>query len=86
MKLNVYVIRDQRTSYMTPSVDYNDQSAIRNFEHAVLQKDSLFNTHAEDYSLYRIGEYDNQTGRISPEESPVLILDGKDFGNFKEVR
>lgn len=86
MILKLYVIRDQRTSYMTPSVDYNDQSAIRNFEHAVLQKDSLFNTHAEDYSLYRIGEYDNNTGRVVPEESPVLILDGKDFGNFKEVR
>lgn len=86
MKMNMYVIRDQRTTYMTPSVDYNDQSAVRNFEHAVLNKDSLFNSHAEDYSLYRIGEYDNQTGRITPEESPVLILDGKDFGNFKEVR
>lgn len=86
MILKLYVIRDQRTSYMTPSVDYNDQSAVRNFEHAVLQKDSLFNTHAEDYSLYRIGEYDNNTGRVVPEESPVLILDGKDFGNFKEVR
>lgn len=86
MKLNCYVIRDQRTCYLTPSFDYNDQSAIRNFEHAVLQKDSLFNSHAEDYSLYRVGQYDNETGRIYPEESPVLILDGKDFGNFREVR
>ncbi len=86
MKMNLYVIRDQRTSFMTPSVDFNDQSAVRNFEHAVLQKDSLFNTHAEDYSLYRIGQYDNESGRITPEEFPVLILDGKDFGNFKEVR
>lgn len=85
MKLNLYVIRDQRTSYMTPSVDYNDASAVRNFEHAVLQKDSLFNSHAEDYSLYRIGVFDNETGRISAEELPVLVLDGKDFGNFKEV-
>uniref|UniRef100_A0AAU8B9V3 Nonstructural protein n=1 Tax=Dulem virus 104 TaxID=3145581 RepID=A0AAU8B9V3_9VIRU len=85
MKLNVYVIRDQRTCFMTPTFDYNDQSAIRNFEHAVLQKESLFNSHAEDYSIYRIGEYDNQTGIISPEVSPVLILDGKDFGSFKEV-
>ncbi len=85
MKMNLYVIRDQRTSFMTPTVDYNDQSAVRNFEHAVLQKDSLFNTHAEDYSLYRIGEYDNNTGCVVSEESPVLILDGKDFGNFKEA-
>lgn len=85
MKLNCYVIRDQRTSFMTPTFDYNDQSAIRNFEHAVLQKESLFNSHAEDYSIYRIGEYDNNTGVITPESSPVLILDGKDFGNFKEV-
>lgn len=86
MKLNVYVIRDQRTTYMTPTFDYSDQSAVRNFEHAVLNKDSLFNTHSEDFCLYRIGQYDNHTGLITAEVEPVLILDGKDFGNFKEVR
>lgn len=78
MKMKVYVMRDQRTSFMTPTFDLNDQSAIRNFEHAMLQKDSLISSHVEDYSIYRIGEYDNSTGVITPEE-PVLVLDGKAF-------
>ena len=79
MKLNMYVMRDQRTSYMTPTFDYTDQSAVRNFEHAMMQKDSLINSHTEDYSLYRIGTYDNETGRVTPESEPVLIIDGKSF-------
>ena len=79
MKLKMYVMRDQRTSFMTPTFDYTDQSAVRNFEHAMMQKDSLVNSHTEDYSLYRIGEYDNETGRVTPESEPVLIIDGKSF-------
>lgn len=80
MKYGVYVIRDQRTSFMTPTFDFNDQSAIRNFEHAMGQANSLMNSHSEDYSVYRIGTYDTSTGMIVSEESPVLVVDGKSFG------
>lgn len=78
MKLGVYVMRDQRTTFLTPTFDTNDQSACRNFEHAMLAKDSLINSHVEDFSIYRIGEYDNKTGVITPCE-PVLVIDGKTF-------
>uniref|UniRef100_A0AAU8AXJ1 Nonstructural protein n=1 Tax=Dulem virus 121 TaxID=3145598 RepID=A0AAU8AXJ1_9VIRU len=78
MKLGVYVIRDQRTSFMTPTFDYNDASAVRNFEHAVQQKESLFFSHPEDYSLYKIGDYDMDTGVITPIMSSLLV-DGKSF-------
>ena len=78
MKYGIYVIRDQRTSFLTPTVDLNDASAMRNFEHAVQDKHSLFFSHVEDYSLYRIGTYDTDTGSIDPEMA-TLLVDGKSF-------
>lgn len=79
MKLGIYVMRDQRTSFMTPTFDMNDQSAIRNFEHALSRADSVFGTHSEDFSLYRIGSYDMDTGLIASEAKPFLVVDGASF-------
>ncbi len=79
MKLSIYAMRDQRTGYLQPTFEQNDASAVRNFEHALMNTDSLINSHTEDFSVYRLGEYDTCTGVIKPEKSPVLVLDGKSF-------
>lgn len=64
MKFNVYAIRDVHTGFMSPTIDVSDQSAIRNFAHAVMQEHSLMHTHAPDYSLYRIGVFESESGVI----------------------
>lgn len=66
MKFKVYAIRDVHTGFLSPTVDQNDQSAIRNFAHAVMQSQSLMNSHPEHYSLYCIGEYESDSGKITP--------------------
>lgn len=66
MRFNVYAIRDIHTGFMTPTVDQNDQSAIRNFRHGVMQSASLMNSHPEHFSLCRIGEYDTETAELVP--------------------
>lgn len=73
MKYNIYAIRDIKTGYLQPTVDMNDDSAIRNFEHAISNTSSLFYTHASDYSLYVIGEYDTETGVINSIDKYLLI-------------
>lgn len=79
MKLNIYVIKDKRSCFMTPTFDYNDAAAVRNFEHACRNVDSLFNSHPADFSMYRIGEYDTESGVITPCE-PFFIVDGVGSG------
>lgn len=64
MKYPMFAIRDVKTGYMQPTVDQNDSAAIRNFEHACMQASSLMNSHAEHYSLYRIGEFETETGEV----------------------
>ena len=64
MIYGVYAIKDAKTSFMPCNVDYNDASAIRNFEHAVMAPDSLMRSHPADYTLYRLGSYNTETGII----------------------
>ena len=72
MKYPMYSIRDAKVGFMTPTIDQNDAAASRNFEHAVLNAASLMNSHPGDYALYRIGEFDTESGAITgclPEHS-----------------
>lgn len=75
MKYGVYSIRDARTGFLPPTVDLNDSSAMRNFAHACMQKESLLFSHIEDYCLCKIGEFDTETGKIL-HTMPEVILDG----------
>ena len=65
MTLNIYAIRDAKSGFMSPTFELNDAVAMRNFEHACLNSDSLLFSHFEDFDLYRIGAYDTDTGCIS---------------------
>lgn len=76
--MNIYSIRDLRTGFLTPTYDINDAVAARNFAHAVMNSDSVLLTHAADFDLYRIGTFDSETGRITPEDMPVFVSGGKD--------
>lgn len=75
MIYGVYAIKDAKTSFMPCNVDYNDASAIRNFEHAVTAPDSLMRSHPADYTLYRLGSYNTETGIIVSKADPQQIAD-----------
>lgn len=66
MIYGLYSIRDAKTGFMPPQLDMNGDSAIRNFEHAVLNPNSLFYTHASDYSLWHVADFDIETGQVIP--------------------
>uniref|UniRef100_A0AAU8B9P6 Nonstructural protein n=1 Tax=Dulem virus 130 TaxID=3145607 RepID=A0AAU8B9P6_9VIRU len=76
MKMNIYAIRDVHTGFMSPTIDQNDASAVRNFKHASLNYESLFYTHTKDYDLFCIGEYESETGEIVPCVPPRLVVAG----------
>lgn len=64
MKLNVYCMRDSMTGFLTPTFDYSDSTAIRNFSFAMNRKDTLFNANPKDYDLFCVGSFDSDTGKI----------------------
>lgn len=74
MKYAVYSIRDVHTGFMSPTIEQNDACAMRNFRHAVMNSATLMSSHPKDYSLYKVGEFDSETGRIV-DCLPELITD-----------
>lgn len=73
MKYGLYAIRDVKVGFMSVMTDNNDSTAIRNFEHACSNVQSVFYTHPSDYSLYKIGVYDSDSGVIES-LSPVQFI------------
>lgn len=75
MLTGLYAIKDAKSTFMPCTVDVNDATAVRNFEHAVRQPDSLLASHPNDFALYIVGEYDNQSGQILPVFPPRQLCD-----------
>lgn len=76
MIFGIYAIRDAFTGFLTPTFDLNDQAAKRNFAYAISKKDTLLYSNAQDYDLYKIGVFDQDSGVITPLEHHKLICAG----------
>lgn len=76
MKYNVYCIRDDKTGFLSPTVDTNHFTAARNFANAIMQGQGVLFTHADDFRLYCIGEFDTESGQLIPHAVPELVSEG----------
>ena len=75
MKLPMYSYRDRLVGFGKPILDISDQTAIRGFSMQVNNPNGMENFSPKDYELYRIGTFDADTGIVTPEEIPILIVD-----------
>lgn len=78
MKFGIYCIQDLKSTYMTPTVDQSDATAIRNFDHAVRNAGSILTSHKDDFRLMKLGEFDSDSGEIVP-SLPSIVIEGKDI-------
>ena len=76
MKYNVYCIRDDKTGFLTPTVDTNHFTAARNFANAIMQGQGVLFTHADDFRLYCIDEFDTESGQLTPAAVQELLSEG----------
>lgn len=51
----------------------NDVVALRQFADLCKQPDSMFARHPEDYELVSLGEFDSETGVITPWAAPSVL-------------
>ena len=74
MKLHIYTIYDVASGiYMRPFFQQTDGQATRSFSDIALDAEHEIGKHPEDYTLYRIGSYNDNTGIIEG-ENPEKIL------------
>ena len=76
MKLNVYAIRDLRSGFFGLTTEQNDYIAARNFANAIMESKGVLFTHASDFQLFRIGEFDSDKGVLIPVQLHELVSDG----------
>ncbi len=73
MKLNAYTIYDVASGvYMRPFFSQADGQAIRSFKDISTDADHEIGKHPEDYTLYRIGTFNDTTGKMTGEELEKL--------------
>lgn len=73
MRLNVYTIFDSASqAYMRPFFMQSDGQALRSFTDIAQDAEHEIGKHPEDYSLYRIGTYDDQKGVLHAEDKSCL--------------
>ena len=77
MKLSMYCIKDAKTGFMTPVVEQNDAAALRNFSHAVNQPESLMHDCPNDFSFFKVSDFDTDVGIIAI-PNPVLVADASE--------
>ncbi|UPW41132.1 nonstructural protein [Sigmofec virus UA08Rod_5433] len=69
-------MRDVKTGFMSPTMDLSDDSAIRNFAHSVGNSEGILFSFVQDFSLYRIADFDTDTGVLSPISPVIQLIDG----------
>lgn len=73
MIYQVFAVRDAKAAaYALPFFLPRMEVAIRSFRDAVKDPKHDMSRHPEDYSLWCLGEFDDNTGAMSPVE-PVLV-------------
>lgn len=77
MTFGLYSIKDAKTGFMTPVLEQGDPAALRNFSAAVNQPDSLMRQYPNDFSLFKVANFDTDEG-IDPVQHPILIADASE--------
>jgi hypothetical protein len=73
----VFSVHDSKVKcFLQPFMMPNEQTAVRAMMDCVRDKGHAFNKHPEDYNLFYLGEFDEETGlyeTVAPEAKLPLI-------------
>lgn len=63
--MKIYCLRDRKVGFLTPVLAESDELAMRDVQNALRRgTGTLIDTHPEDFSLYCIGNFNQETGEI----------------------
>lgn len=77
MELKVFAVKDIKAEvYLQPMFFRTDAEAIRAFSVACADSSHEFHRHAEDYVLFGLGAYSDETALIQSFPSPIRVMSG----------
>jgi len=83
----MYAVKDKAAdAFIPPFFLPTDSMAIREFLAAAQDTSTRFAKHPHDYSLYKLGMFDDGNGAVKPLAEPLFLVsaDGMVSGNFQE--
>ena len=82
MKKIYYAVYDRKAEiFSQPFLEIKDGTAIRAIQDIVINnKDHAFAKHPSDFSLHRLGEFDEMSGVISGQDKPNKIIEIETLG------
>lgn len=79
MILKIFSIRDAKTEvYNAPFYQKTMGEAERNFHTTVNDSKTTISQYPEDYDLYYLGEYDDNTGQFKALDTPQHVMKAVD--------
>jgi len=80
--LKAYSIRDSKAEvFNTPFYQKTHGEAERTFQTLVKDEKSTLSKYPDDYDLYYLGEYDQDTGKSHPIDTPQHMAKAVQFKN-----
>lgn len=81
MKLIVVSVRDSALdAFMRPFFVPTTAMAVRSFQDEVKRPESEMGKHRDDYALFEIASFDEESGRFDNLPSPRQLIRGSDIG------
>ena len=85
MKQNLYIVYDSKTElYDKPTFAPNNGTMIRSFTDVANNKQHPIGQHPEDYTLFNIGSYDEETGTITQEKTKISVCQAHELIKTEE--
>lgn len=86
MQLMAYSVRDMKTEiYTPPFFNKSHGEAERTFRELINDENTMPGKYPEDYDLYHLGVYDDQTGTMKVLDTPQHITKGVNVKNKKTI-
>lgn len=82
MIIKIFSINDVKAlSFGQPFFAVNKGIAVRMFSDLVNDKNSMVSKHPDDFKLYMLGEFDDNSGGLSPVAQPEFLHSASEFVN-----
>lgn len=87
MRLMVYSVFDSKAgAYLQPFFAVNRGVAIRSFSAAVADEGHVFHANAEDFSLFELGEFCQESGALIPYGAPEHVTSAHVVAATRPIR
>lgn len=73
---NLYCVRDKVQGFGSIFCEPTEASAIRGFGYMINSGNGLMSYKPDDYDLYVIGEYNTDTGVVTPKVPVEMVISG----------